>query len=165
MRDPRSVFRPYCATLPAPSGSRIAAVARGPPQTDLLLFSDDELSELHCAGLADAIAEEKGRLVRLHEALWGPPESDPAVSIESFVWAHCLVSSRTIGLIPTSGDAGNDDDSAAGGAGGRVVQRCLLPAVDLCNHSLRPTATLTWPPSTSGECGSALCVDLMSRVY
>lgn len=155
MRDPRSLFHPYCATLPAPEGSRIAAVARGPAATDLLLFTEEELEELHCEGLAEAIRAEKRRLSLLHEALWGPPESDPPVSLESFVWVHALVSSRAIGLIPAedaegSGMGGASSTGAPGVAGARVIQRCLLPAIDLCNHSAEPTGTLSWLQSANG---------------
>ncbi|KAK9839279.1 hypothetical protein WJX81_005501 [Elliptochloris bilobata] len=70
-RDARSAWAPYLRLLPAPPGSRLAAVmAAGPPATDLLLFGEDELAALQNDVLAEAVRLERQRLARLHAALF-----------------------------------------------------------------------------------------------
>ena len=61
--------------------------------------SAGELAELQSAPLAAAVLAERERLARLHALLFcrAPPE-EPAVSLESFTWAHCLVRSRALEL-------------------------------------------------------------------
>ena len=56
------------------------------------------------------------------------------LSLQSFVWAHCLVRSRALSLhLPAAG-------GSEGGAGSRgasppgQLDMCMLPGVDLCNH-------------------------------
>ena len=124
-------WAPYVTMLPAPPGSRVAAVCRaGPPASDLLLFrhargaawlslacmhaheqsphvthpthcwhvcSAEELDELQSPLLAAAVRAERARLRRLHAHLFGKGE-DANVSLESFLWAHCLVRSRALEL-------------------------------------------------------------------
>lgn len=76
------------------------------------------------------------------------------MSLDSFVWAHCLVSSRAIGLIPAEHAA--EGAGAGAGGGGAMAERCMLPAIDLCNHAGEPSSMLAWlkdargaPPSTT----------------
>ena len=130
-------WAPYVTMLPAPPGSRMAAICRtGPPASDLLLFrhvrqaawhtpacmhpsstnvphaealqvlgphqywhvcSAGELDELQSPPLLAAVMAERARLQRLHAHLFGKAEG-AIVSLESFLWAHCLVRSRALEL-------------------------------------------------------------------
>ena len=66
------------------------------------LCSAEELGRLRNPALAVAVERERLRLSRLHARLFrqsdGAKDSEPAVSLESFVWAHCLVRSRALEL-------------------------------------------------------------------
>jgi hypothetical protein len=114
---------PYARLLPTPPGpSRLAAAApAGPAATDLLLFSERELSALASPALAATVRLEAARLAALHAALWPLSEgSEPTVSLGSFTWAHALVRSRALDL---------------GGVG-----LALLPGIDLAQHESGRTA-------------------------
>ncbi len=127
LRDPRSPHAAYVATLPAPEGSALAAIARGPPAgAHLSLATPAQLRCLACPALEAGVLKERQRQRRLHAQLFGT--SDPAVSFASFSWANCLVASRAVGL-----SMGSDARTAS--------LRCLLPAIDLCNHAARSAAT------------------------
>lgn len=167
LRDPKSAGRPEVRLLPAPPGSPLAAVCRdGPPATDLQLFSNQELAELQCPPLEAVVMRERLRLAGLHALLFAGPQ--PAVSLQSFTWVHCLVRSRALSLrLPpdlaaaartgggcssgqTSGSAG--DGGSGGGTVGSVGRRgggcgitqldmCMMPLVDLANHRSGGNAT------------------------
>ena len=66
------------------------------------LCSAEERSKLGSPALALAVEEERLRLSWLHTHLFRQDEGgkarDPMVSLESFVWAHCLVRSRALEL-------------------------------------------------------------------
>ena len=125
LRDPRSPHAAYVATLPAPQGSLVASVARGPPSgAHLSLCSPAQLRGLACPALEEAVLTERERQKRLHALLFGTAE--PAVSLASFSWALALVASRAVGL-------SLDADASS--------LRCLLPALDLCNHAAGDAAT------------------------
>jgi hypothetical protein len=52
MRNPRSPLMPYLAMLPAPEGSRLAAVCRhGPAATDLMFFRSVGAGLCACVGV------------------------------------------------------------------------------------------------------------------
>ena len=65
-----------------------------------MLCSAEELGRLRNPALALAVESERLRLSRLHAHLFrqGDGVKEPAVSLESFVWAHCLVRSRALEL-------------------------------------------------------------------
>lgn len=72
-----------------------------------VLRSAEELGQLQNAALAASVKRERLRLARLHAYLFrqpagsGPGSSaspEPSISLESFVWAHCLVRSRALDL-------------------------------------------------------------------
>ena len=119
LRDKRSLFAPYVATLPAPSGSALSVAAHGPaPGCHLSLCTPAQLECLNCPALMHAVLAERTRLCRLHAALFG---DDAPLSFDSFAWAHALVASRAVGLCMDATDAPS--------------VRCLIPGIDLCNHS------------------------------
>ncbi|KAK9819780.1 hypothetical protein WJX72_002266 [[Myrmecia] bisecta] len=94
LRNPQSRYRPYLQLLPSPVASRLKAVCwQGPDATDLLLFSQEELNELQCRPVLVSCLAEKARLTRVYDHVFSPSEGDsePAISLASFVWAHCLL--------------------------------------------------------------------------
>ncbi|CAL5221852.1 g4113 [Coccomyxa viridis] len=146
LRDPRSRWAKYVKLLPAPPASRISAVcSAGPPATDLLLFSTEELGCLGSPALALAVGRERLRLTRLHAHLFmqqshSGAAKEPEISLESFIWAHCLVCSRALELTA---------DKAAGTA---FHERCMLPVIDLCNHDgVHATCWLSMRLTPAGE--------------
>ena len=67
----------------------------------MALCSTEELGRLQSPVLALAVSRERLRLGRLHALLFRQPEGcrkEPSVSLDSFVWAHCLVRSRALDL-------------------------------------------------------------------
>ena len=65
----------------------------------------------------------------------------PAVSLASFIWAHCLVRSRALDL-QLGGGTGNA--ATPGGSGGAAqLGLCMIPLLDLANHRSGPAATCT----------------------
>ena len=125
LRDKRSPHAPYVATLPVPACSALSALNASAPQagTHLSLSTPAQLECLDCPALVRAVLVERERLRHLHELLFG---SESSVSFTSFAWANALVASRAVGLCI-------DADSPS--------MRCLLPAIDLVNHSDRREAT------------------------
>lgn len=72
-----------------------------------VLRSAEELGQLQNAALAASVKRERLRLARLHAHLFRQPAGsgpgsvgspEPSISLESFVWAHCLVRSRALDL-------------------------------------------------------------------
>ena len=126
LRDKRSPLVFYVATLPAPTGSALCVAAHGPaPGSHLSLSTPAQLESLNCPALAHAVLAERARLRQLHAALFGDAA---ALSFDSFAWANALVASRTIGLCIDATDAPS--------------LRCLIPGIDLCNHSLSASSSL-----------------------
>ena len=73
------------------------------PDQAIVWRSAEELVQLQNAELAASVKRERLRLARLHSHLFEQPGPgslgrEPAVSLESFVWAHCLVRSRALDL-------------------------------------------------------------------
>ena len=72
------------------------------PVQALLLCSAEELGRLGNSALARAVGNERLRLTRLHARLFRQhghgAAGEPAISLESFTWAHCLVRSRALEL-------------------------------------------------------------------
>jgi hypothetical protein len=78
LRDPRSPHAPYAAALPAPAGSALAGVARGPAAgAHLALCTGAQLRALACPPLAAEVEAERERLAALHAVLFG--RDDPQV--------------------------------------------------------------------------------------
>ena len=75
------------------------------PNQGVCLCSTKELHRLQNPALALAVRRERLRLTRLHAHLFrqhdGSGAEDPEVSLESFIWAHCLVRSRALDLTGT----------------------------------------------------------------
>ncbi|CAK0779847.1 hypothetical protein CVIRNUC_004869 [Coccomyxa viridis] len=127
--------RTIVTARPCVAGSSIMAVAWPDALTaqDALLQlhshedrGREELGRLRNPALAVAVGRERLRLSWLHAHLFrqddGVEDREPAVSLESFLWAHCLVRSRAFEL-------------TAGLAEGHALhERCMLPVIDLCNH-------------------------------
>ncbi|EIE19315.1 hypothetical protein COCSUDRAFT_44670 [Coccomyxa subellipsoidea C-169] len=102
----------------------------------------EELGQLQNTELAASVEKERLRLARLHSRHFrqpGPGSSgrEPVVSLEAFVWAHCLVRSRALDLTADQGV---------------FHERCMLPLIDMCNHdSNDTTCSLRVRLSPSGE--------------
>lgn len=142
LRESRSPLARYVATLPAPAGSLVSAIALGPPAgACAALLTAAQRDAFGPPALAAELRAEETRQAQLHALLFG---SSPAVTLQSFIWAGALVSSRALSLAAPSGSL-----------------RCLLPSVDLCNHSSRDgvTASLRLRLRPDGE---PLCVELAS---
>jgi hypothetical protein len=153
LRDKRSPLGAYVATLPAPSGSALCVAAHGPaPGCHLSLCTPAQLECLNCPALAHAVLIERARLRQLHAALFG--DHAAPLSFESFAWAHALVASRAIGLCIDATDAPS--------------LRCLVPGIDLCNHSrgasssLRLTTAAAAPAHSAGAHLTPSAVELVA---
>ena len=152
LRDKRSPLVYYVATLPAPSGSALRVAAHGPaPGSHLSLCTPAQLESLNCPALAHAVLAERARLLRLHAALF---DDAAALSFDSFAWAHALIASRAIGLCIDATDAPS--------------LRCLIPGIDLCNHSrgasssLRLTTAAAAPAHSDGAHITPSAVELVA---
>jgi hypothetical protein len=65
----------------------------------------------------------------------------PAVSLASFIWAHCLVRSRALDLQLAHG--ADDAANPAVNSGTAQLSLCMIPLLDLANHCSGPNATCT----------------------
>ena len=130
-----STWSPYLALLPSRPGSAfLAPSVRGPPLIHPLLFRPDDLESLQSPQLREAIREDRARLGAIFDAIFRrrdaalPPRRGGA-TLDDFLWAQAIVRSRALDL------------TLQGPSGGEAT-RCMLPLIDLCNHSHACNCTL-----------------------
>ena len=89
--------------------------------------------------LRDALVEQHKMLLNiLQRALVTEPQLEHQMNWDHFLWAYCIVESRGVRL--------------ALGPPGSEKCTCLVPILDMCNHS--PSAALGWPARAAAECGA-----------
>ena len=141
MRDPRSPHASFVATLPAPEGSLLAGVARGPPAgAHVALFTAAQRAAFVTSPLAAEVEAEAERQCALHARLFG---EHPACSLASWVWACALVASRALSL--------------------PGFQHVLLPCIDFANHAEGPDASVSVRVVLPRDGGAPSGVELVSN--
>jgi hypothetical protein len=152
LRNPKSRWQAYVNVLPAPRDSLVAACTEGAEADDLLLFSESELDFLQDPELKADVLAKRNRLTALHGLLCraptdtlpmqssGNPNTHPlsptyTVSLESFIWCHSLVHSRSMELTAEEGtDGGNWLQAKISDADPRAANmplRVVIPVIDM----------------------------------
>lgn len=119
-RRPRSFFRPYLDTLPAAF-----------PHLPLFL-APDQLALLQGSATLPLIAKRQAQWRREHELLCRRVPALREVTLDEYLWARCVVSSRTFAL--------SGSDSRVQG---------LVPLADLLNH--QAAAQAEWEHRGPGQ--------------
>jgi len=89
--------------------------------------------------LRDALIEQHKMLLNLlQRAFVTEPQLEHQMNWDHFIWAYCIVESRGVRL--------------ALGPPGSEKCTCLVPILDMCNHS--PSAALGWPARAAAESGA-----------
>ncbi|UPQ98949.1 Rubisco LSMT substrate-binding domain-containing protein [Chloropicon primus] len=130
-------MRSYTSLLPAPpppepgeGGPSLSDAVRGPPLIHPLLFEEDQLDELQNAGLSASIRRERGLLRFIYDTAL----NSEALSFRDFLWSIAIVRSRSLNLsLHLEGKLQE--------AHGEALQ-CMLPLIDLCDHSAGANCSL-----------------------
>ena len=97
-----------------------------------LLWTPTQLQRMSGTPLPEQVEAVRSALREAHAALWPALQrvlpSPAQVCWERFLWAYCIVESRGL-MLALRADG--------------VRRTCLVPYVDMCNHS--PSAALAWP--------------------
>ena len=143
-RDPDSALRRYAELLPSPGpGGLLAGAVAGPRLVHPLLFDEADLDALQNESLKSSVARDRALLRHVYDEALRPE----AVTFGDFLWSVAIVRSRSLNLSLHLSDREN---------GGAPDLQCMLPVIDMCDHSSAATCSLRCsvsPGAPGGEGG------------
>ena len=152
--DPEARLRPYTTILPAPKKGKdgnedsLASTIKGPVMTHPILWSEKELEQTQNPTLVGAVLKEQEMLRYVYENALCAEH----IEYEDFLWAIAIVRSRSLNLsLLRLSDTADEEENL----------QCMLPVIDLCDHSAEANCSLRCCLSKDG--GSINAIELVAQ--